>query len=273
MMTVEEKWHFDLFGYVVLKQAIPAEDVQQMVSLAYTWHDLPDSKLPLPLRSYRDPVESPNLPRSIVNSHYGDVVFQRLALNREIMRCVLDLTANCPKLLAVSLTRNTKNSEAVSFHGGFSGGWRNPANDYQVAEGKVFATFLNAAVSLVDVPEGTGFVCVPGSHKGNFPIPSHIDIYSCPPTVVNVTPKAGDVVLFTEALCHGARQWTQATPRLTVFVRYSTSYASWSPEVRPIEAHLGKLSPGVRELMQVAGFQHRKQIVDQLLSEMGENSA
>ena len=48
MMTVEEKWHFDLFGYVVLKQAIPAEDVQQMVSLAYTWHDLPDSKLPSP---------------------------------------------------------------------------------------------------------------------------------------------------------------------------------------------------------------------------------
>ena len=45
------------------------------------------------------------------------------------------------------------------------------------------------------------------------------------------------------------------------------------PEVRPIEAHQGKLSPGVRELMQVAGFQHRKQIVDQLLSEMGENSA
>ena len=54
MMTVEEKWHFDLFGYVVLKQPVPVEDVQRMVSLAYTWHDLPDSKLPPPLRSYRD---------------------------------------------------------------------------------------------------------------------------------------------------------------------------------------------------------------------------
>ena len=89
------------------------------------------------------------------------------------------------------------------------------------------------------------------------------------PFVVNVTPKAGDVVLFTETLCHGARRWTLETPRLTVFVRYSTSYASWSPEVQPIEEYRDKLSNDVCELIQVAGFQHRKQIVNKLLTEMG----
>ena len=168
MMTEEEKWHFDLFGYIVLKQAIPVEDVQRMVELANQWQALPDSELAPPLRSYRNPIDHPTLPRSIVNAHYGDDVFQRLALNCEIMRCVLALTGNCPKLLAVSLTQNTKESDDVGFHGGFTGGWRNPANDYQVADNKVFATFLNAAVSLVDVPIGSGFVCVPGSHKSHF---------------------------------------------------------------------------------------------------------
>ena len=269
MMTEEEKWHFDLFGYIVLKEAIPTKDVQRMVELANQWQALPDSQLSTPLRSYRDPVDYPDLPRSIVNAHYGDAVFQRLALNGEIMRCVLHLTGNCPKLLAVSLTQNTKESDEVGFHGGFDGGWRNPANDYQVADNKVFATFLNAAVSLVDVPAGSGFVCVPGSHKSHFPKPSNINIYSDPPQVVNVTPKAGDVVLFTEALCHGARRWTLETPRLTVFVRYSTSYASWSPEVQPIEEHKDKLNEDICELIQVAGFQHRKQIVNKLLAEMG----
>jgi len=106
MMTEEEKWHFDLFGYIVLKGAIPAEDVQRMVELANQWQALPDSQLVAPLRSYRDPVDYPDLPRSIVNAHYGDVVFQKLALNDEIMRCILHLTGNCPKLLAVSLTQN-----------------------------------------------------------------------------------------------------------------------------------------------------------------------
>ncbi|MCH8295159.1 phytanoyl-CoA dioxygenase family protein [Candidatus Poribacteria bacterium] len=272
MLTEYEKWHFDLLGYIVLKGAVPQEDVKRMVELCDTWHALPDSELRPPLQSYRDPETHPTLPRSINNAHYGDEVFQRLALNREIMRCVLALTGNSPQLLAVSLTRNTKASDDVGFHGGFSGGLRNPANDYQAADGQVLATFLNAAVSLVDVPIGAGFVCVPGSHKSHFPKPPDIDIYSDPPAVVNVTPKAGDVVLFTEALCHGARPWPLDDPRRTVFVRYSTSYASWSPGIGPIEEHRDKLSDDLCELLQVAGFQHRKQVVTKLLAEFGEES-
>jgi hypothetical protein len=268
MLTEEEKWRFDLLGYIVLKGAVPQEDVRRMVELCDIWHALPDSELPPPLRSYSDPETHPKLARSIVNAHYGDEVFQRLVLNREIMRCVLGLTGNRPQLLAASLTRNTKESEDIGFHGGFTGGLRNPANDYQASNGEVFATFLNAAVSLVDVPPGAGFVCVPGSHKSNFSKPPHITIYHDPPEVVNVTPKAGDVVLFTEALCHGARPWTLDDPRRTVFVRYSTSYASWSPGVGPIEEHRDKLSDEVYELHQVAGFQHQKQVVTRILAEL-----
>ena len=66
--------------------------------------------------------------------------------------------------------------------------------------------FLNAGVSLVDVPEGNGFVCLPGSHKRNFT--PKLSIYDGPPTVINVPVSAGDAVIFTEALMHGARRWT-----------------------------------------------------------------
>ena len=39
---------------------------------------------------------------------------------------------------------------------------RNPANDFQSGNGRVFASYVNCALSLVDVPEGAGgFVCVP----------------------------------------------------------------------------------------------------------------
>jgi len=270
MLTEEEKWLFDLHGYVVLKQAVPQEDIKRMVELCDAWHAVDDSELAPPLRTYRDVSTKPTTARSINNVQYADSVFQRLVLNRETVRAVLALTGNCPQLLSVALTRNTMASDDIPFHGGFSGGLRNPANDYQAADGRVFATFLNAGVSLVDVPPGTGFVCIPGSHKSNFPKPPHVNIYDDPPTVANVNVKAGDVVLFTEALCHGGRRWPLEDPRRTVFVRYGTSYASWSPGYGPIEAHRDKLSDDVYELLQMAGFQHRKRVVKRLLEEMGE---
>jgi hypothetical protein len=268
-LTDQEKWFFDLTGYLVLRDAVPRDDVARMIDLCDRWHALPDEKLPPPLATYRDPSSKPTTARAICEVDYGDEVFQRLVLNREIMRVVLALTDNCPQLLNVALTRNTKESDDIPFHSGFEGGIRNPANDYQAANGRVFATFVNAAVSLVDVPEGSGFVCIPGTHKASFPYPKELGIYDGFP-VVNVPAKAGDVVVFTEALRHGGRKWTLDTPRRTVFVRYGTSYASWSPDHGPIEAYRDKVPVEVYELHQRCGFQARKAVVKRLLKELGE---
>ena len=122
------------------------------------------------------------------------------------MRVVLALTDNSPQQAGIGLARNTRETDDLPFHGGVSGGIHHPANDYQAADGGVFATFLNAGVSLVDVPAGTGFVCIPGSHKAHFPKPDRVTIYDGQPLVANPAVRAGDAVLFTEALCHGARR-------------------------------------------------------------------
>ncbi len=271
MLTDREKWLFDLHGFLLLKQVVSREDVQRMLALAEAWHAVEDADLPTPLSSYRDSGTRPTTPRSIVRVEYADPVFQRLALNPEIMRVVLALTGNAPQLLQLALTKTFCHSDDILFHQGAVGGLRNPANDYQAANGEILATFLNAAVSLVDVPPGAGgFVCVPGSHKSNFPYPNDVGIYDPPPTVVNVNVEAGDCVLFTELLRHGARRWTLETPRHTVFVRYSTSYASWSPGAGPIEEYRNELPDELYELMQRAGFQSRKRVVERLLHEMGE---
>ena len=228
MLTEEEKWHFDIQGYLVLRNAVSPEDVARMLQLADEWHAVEDSALTPPLSTYRDASTRPTSPRSINQAEYADGVFARLVLNREIMRGVLALTDNCPQHSGIGLARNTRETDDLPFHGGVSGGIHHPANDYQAADGRVFATFLNAGVSLVDVPAGTGFVCIPGSHKAYFPKPDRVTIYDGPPLVANPAVRAGDAVLFTEALCHGARRWTEESPRTTAFVRYTTSfYASW----------------------------------------------
>ncbi len=268
MLSDEEKWRFDLHGYIVLKGAVESQEVRRMVDLCDQWHARPDEDLPAPLQTYRDAGTKETTPRSINNIEYVDPVFDRLILNREIMRAVVDLTGQCPQHLGSALTRNTRDSDDIPFHGGSSGALRNPANDYQAGDGRVFATFLNAAVSLVDVPTGSGFVCIPGSHKGYFPKPEYVDIYHGPPVVDNVSVAAGDVVLFTEALCHGARKWASDEPRRTVFVRYGTSYASWSPGKGPLEEYRERISPELYELKQMASHNHRKEVVVRLLEEL-----
>lgn len=272
MLTADERYLFDLHGFIVLKQAVLADDVRRMVELCDQWHATPAAELPPPLRKYTDSGTKPTTPVSINNVEYGDEVFQRLALNREIMRVVMAMTLNSPQLLDTALTRNTRESDDIPFHGGESGAFHHPACDYQAFDDKVFATFINCAVSLVDVPQGSGFACIPGSHKTHFVRPEHIGPYTEPPTVVNVCPKAGDVVVFTECLCHGARKWNADYPRRTVFVRYCTSYASWSPGKGPIEAHRDKISPDLYELHQMLGYGSRKKVVTRLLAEMGEAS-
>ena len=265
MLTEQEKWFFDLTGFLVLRQIIPPADIARMLELGDAWHELPDAELPPPLRAYAN--RKPTDARPIDNVVYMDDVFQRLVLNADLMRVVLPLTRNCPQLLAASFTKNFQHNDDIPFHEGYDGGWRNPANDYQVADGAPFATFLNAAVSLVDVPAGAGgFVCVPGSHKSNFACPTDIDLYDNAPLVHNVSLKAGDCILFTESLRHGARRWTLDTSRRTIFIRYSTSYASWTPGHTPDPQYRHLLSEDVAELMEMSGWQHRKKVVSRLLS-------
>jgi hypothetical protein len=107
-----------------------------------------------------------------------------------------------------------------------------------------------------DVPDGQGFVCIPGSHKRNFMPPDNtglqslsgegipqISLYDGPPTVANLCPRAGSCIVFTEALRHGIRRWHAEYPRLTVFNRCA------------LDAHPGdSLSPhAVLTLMNACG--------------------
>lgn len=166
-------------GYLVLTaerhRPVPEADLERMTELCDAWHAKPDEELPPPLESYKDWPGHIADPRSINRIEYCDEVFQRLALNPEIMRVVNALTGNRPQYLGAALVRNTEASSDIAFHGGYNGGdgqhpddpragtgLRNAANDYQATGGRVFASFINCALTLVDVPEGAGgFVCVP----------------------------------------------------------------------------------------------------------------
>ena len=75
--------------------------------------------------------------------------------------------------------------------------------------------------------------------------------------------------MFTENLRHGGRRWTGEEPRRTAFIRYCTSYASYSPGAAPIEEYRDRIPEDLYELKLTAGFQHRKKMVQRLLDGEG----
>ncbi|HTL70651.1 MAG TPA: phytanoyl-CoA dioxygenase family protein [Candidatus Eisenbacteria bacterium] len=89
--------------------------------------------------------------------------------------------------------------------------------------------------ALDDVAGGDGgLVFVPGSHKSNVPVDGHYvfnhllsgrldaDWIHNPPL------RAGDLVLFTEAVIHGTRRWRPADRgRVNLYYQYCPGYAIW----------------------------------------------
>jgi hypothetical protein len=269
MMTDYEKWHFDLMGYIVLRGAVPAEDIARMKQLGHEWSAKPDDDLPRPIETYGNPAFDPTKTRALNYIEYVDEVFQRALLNRQIMRVVLTLTDNCPQVLLSSLQVYPAGGGAGPLHNGAAGGIHNPANYYQAAGDRVFATFLNVGVCITDSLRGEGFVCVPGSHKSNFKCPDDITVDTPAPLVIAPEIHAGDVVIFTELLRHGGRNWQNPNePRMVLYTRYSTSYASWSVNYRARPEYEDKLPADLVELMQPRGFQSQKNVTKKLLAEL-----
>ncbi|NKB69426.1 MAG: hypothetical protein GKR89_20335 [Candidatus Latescibacteria bacterium] len=47
--------------------------------------------------------------------------------------------------------------------------------------------------------------------------------------MVNPTLKAGDMLIFTEALVHGTTPWTSANRRRSLLYKFSPGYSTWGP--------------------------------------------
>ena len=110
------------------------------------------------------------------------------------------------------LIASEKGCDGFSLHGGTvdEAGNYNPGLAYTYSHGRMHNPLLACSVQLCDHGAGDGgFVCVPGSHKANFPTPPELmegrDTMGC---LVQPVTEAGDVVLFSEGTVHGAAAWT-----------------------------------------------------------------
>jgi len=113
-----------------------------------------------------------------------------------------------------------------------------PCQYYHVQDGRMYNGLTAIAYNLTDVyPGDGGFGCIPGSHKSRFPLPQGWEDLTQPPACVQeVIGRAGTAILFTEALTHGTLPWrgqsgsptNGSSERRTLFYKYSPRSIAWS---------------------------------------------
>jgi ectoine hydroxylase-related dioxygenase (phytanoyl-CoA dioxygenase family) len=241
-----ERYHFDLYGYVVRHGALSTAEVAALLA-AVARLDVPAPGATVQSQRFTGFLER-------------DQVFRDLLDHESILEPVLELCGPRARLdHAYGIIMGTDTS-GLGLHGG--GTPHDPAQFYEVRGGRMYNGLVGVQWALVDhVPGDGGFCCIPGSHRANFPLPDG----AAPGLVVTVPLAAGDVLFFTEGLTHGTTTWRAGYDRLALFYKYAPGHASWgvqySTTLRAL-AESGRLTARQARLMQIPAVHPHEPIRD-----------
>ena len=216
-MNEEERYLFDLQGYLLIENALSAETVAAMN--AY-----------IDAQAAQDPRWE--------GQQGNDKLENVLTWGPEFL-ALLDHPRLLPMFKALLGSHLRFDHDYAIFlqpgggglflHGG--GTPYDPSQYYHVIKDRIYSGLAVAVYALSDVPPGAGgFACIPGSHKSNFPCPEDIAWHRRSSSIVQQVPmKAGDCILFTEALQHGTIPCRGPHTRRTLYYKYAPAHLRWGP--------------------------------------------
>ena len=237
-MTAAERYRLDLHGFLVRRGVLAAGEVEAL-NAAIDVLDVPPPGPDLGSQRF-----SGHLP---VARRFRDLIDHAGVL--EIVRELCGPNVRLDHTYGIVMRPGTS---GLGLHGGATP--FDPAQYYRVEGGRIQTGLVAVQWALVDHPPGTGgFMCIPGSHKSGFGLPTGFDH----DLVVDVPVQAGDVVVFSEALTHGTRPWQGPHERRTLLYKYSPGNSAWSQVEWPDEL-LERCTPRQRLLLQPPSVgQHR----------------
>ncbi len=221
MMTAEEKFVFDLQGYLIIENVLTPAEVEEL-------NQISDRVFP---RDYEDGSSDRKGYRNTDNVSKWDPACQRLIDHPNITPYLEELLGPMFRLdHDYCIFMSPGSQKGGGLHGGperDSGSHFFKHYDGTIRNGLSVMTFFLADAG----PGDGGFVCVPGSHKTNFLslLPEDVKRHErAAPYVLQPVVKAGDALLFTEALIHGTRPWMADHERRTLLYKYSPGNMSWA---------------------------------------------
>jgi ectoine hydroxylase-related dioxygenase (phytanoyl-CoA dioxygenase family) len=262
-MTPKQKYLFDLTGYLHLKNVLTAEELSKTQTAIDRLLATPTNQLPSGIQRSSE---------GFLNGFSFDKSLQALTWHPVTQPIITELTDGKPRFNRGTLVVNTcENQKITPLHCAREDcGWQ--TRRYDVKDGQIHCNDFICFFYFTDVyPGDGGLVVLPGSHKSNFERPDGLFFQNLEdtdhpvhPALVNVTPKAGDVVVLSELATHGVLIWKPIDrDRRFLILRYKTQYfQDQRGAVNPFPAEvLARLSLETRELTEPASYKHIKEMV------------
>ena len=222
-MNAQQRYFFDLTGFLHLESVLTKDQLAKARAAAEKYINTPTDQLPVDMGLEIDR-------RRYTNSFAFHKDLETLATLPAMRKIIGELTYGKPRLTMGTLMRvkHDDNRDAHSLH---SAGDEQGRDKVWLCyeDGKLRSNNFAVFVYLTDVfPGDGGVILVSGSHKSNckrdkdfFGTDSFDTSEELPPPIVNITPKAGDVLVMPEALTHGALPWQpEDRERWVVILRY-----------------------------------------------------
>ena len=213
-MTPEEKFMFDLEGYIVIKNVLTPAEVAELNALADQI-----------FTAKKDQADR----RTSQVSRWGAPA-QALIDHPNMVPYLLELLGPKFRIDHDYCIFMTKGGRAGGLHGGE--GDREADHWYKYRDGVMRngLTVVTFFLTQANVGDG-GFACIPGSHKSNFVdnVPANVRMFERRPHyVVQPAVEAGDALIFTEALIHGTMPWAADHERRALLYKFSPGHSSWA---------------------------------------------
>lgn len=221
-MTPEEKFQFDLHGYLHLKSVLMPAELAVLDRLAEEQHSV-----------VREPLAERTVPRVL---SWGDECLKLLDHPRVLpyLYGILGSRFRLDHDYGIFMQTGSSRGPLHGSEGGMSDWW------YSCRNGEIRNGLCALIYFLTPARSGEGgFACIPGSHKSQFvaDIPRDVRNFERPATYLfQPAVEAGDAVLFTEALVHGTMPWHGASERRILVFKYGPGHCASSENYYDLES-------------------------------------
>jgi ectoine hydroxylase-related dioxygenase (phytanoyl-CoA dioxygenase family) len=231
-LTLAQRFHLDVFGYVLLENVLTPEEVARMKDALYRMKADPER-------------EAKRIYAHSRGEHYllmghlveYDPALLEYAVHPKLIPLVEDLVGGAVRLEESEAIINRRRPDAevtelrrrksnpIGFHTGTRHGWGT-----YIEQNRFHCIFVKTLAFLTDVgPEDGGTAVIPGSHKMSWPQQEMIDAALSDETLVHqVVAPAGSVLLFPESLIHSTTEILSDNERVILVSGYTpTMVREW----------------------------------------------
>lgn len=219
VVTDQDRFLFDLQGFILLRGAIAPDDVQQMYAALQELEAQQQDD-----SHWRTPRADGLVSNPTRQESQGQLRLNGLLRLTSAFDRLIDYPTIFPYLDAFMKQPQLANTWSISkFAGGEQGAWHRGTEPdaYNVRHGVIRNRMINTVYFLSDNELDNGcMTAIPGGHKSNFNLPwgnyKGLDL----PGSIPITGKAGDVLVFSESVLHTGLGNTTGNRRSNLYFNY-----------------------------------------------------